>query len=215
VKTFKRIAVALLIAVAASVAYVAAFGVYPRFFDIQWDEEVQLHDGRVIVVKLKYTYERLGLSFNRFKPSILRTTEISFDAGAPIGRFSQVFQKHRVDIVENVNGKWYLLLETRGAPQILKTDGGYREEWGSSENSSGHKCWSLGETGLVRASINDLPDDALKVNVLMDYADAHEIAGFANTLVTLKQKALYAQKYPLDPPRWRIQRPQIVLNPIK
>lgn len=188
---------------------------WPRFFDLSWDEEVQLHDGRVIVVKLKYTYERLGASFKRYIPSILRATEISFDAGEPIGRFTQVFQKHRVVVFERLNNKWYFLLETRGAPQILKTDAGYQEEWGSSENSSGHKCWSLGEGGLMRAFINELSDDALKVNILMDYANAEELAEFGGTRVTLARKALYAQKYPLDPPHMRIQRPQLVLHPSK
>jgi hypothetical protein len=31
--------------------------IWPREFDLEWDEEVQLHDGRVIVVHLKHTYE--------------------------------------------------------------------------------------------------------------------------------------------------------------
>lgn len=185
---------------------------WPRFFDIGWDEEVQLHDGRVIIVKLKYTYERLGggFSFSRYDPSILRKTEISFDAGPAIGRFTQSFEKHRVDLIEYFNEKWYLLLETRGGPLILDTDSGRKEDWGSMENSSGHKCWSLSRTGLVRASINDLPDSVLKVNVLMDYAPAEELHAFNGTRVTLSQKSLYAQKYPLDPPRIKIQRPQLV-----
>lgn len=35
---------ALVLVLAA--VYVAKFGEYPRYFDIEWDEEVQLHDGR-------------------------------------------------------------------------------------------------------------------------------------------------------------------------
>ena len=183
---------------------------WPRFFDFGWDEEVQLHDGRVIVVKVKYTYERLGgaLSFNRYDPSILRKTEISFDAGKPIGRFKQLFEKHRVDMVEQFNGKWYLLLERVGGLLIVETADGRKEAWGPVQNSSGHKCWSLDERGLVRASINDLPDSVLKVNLLMDYAPTEELAAFDGTRLTLSQKNSYAQKYPLDPPRMKIERPQ-------
>lgn len=181
-----------------------------RFFDLGWDEEVLLHDGRLIVVKLKYTYERLGtgLTLDKYDPSILRNTELSFDAGHPIGQFSQLFRRHRVDMIEQFNGKWYFLLETAGAPLVLETNTGWNEEWGSTENSSGHKCWSLDKTGLVHASINDLPDGVLKINVLIDYAPAKELAIFAATRVTLSQKSIYEQKHPLDPPRQKIQRPQ-------
>ena len=64
-----------------------------RTFDLAWEEEVQLHDGRVITAKLKYGYERLGslLTFDRYEPSILRTKELAFDAGPLIGRFTQFF----------------------------------------------------------------------------------------------------------------------------
>ena len=32
---------------------------WDKHFDLAWEEEVELHDGRVIVVKVKHTYERL------------------------------------------------------------------------------------------------------------------------------------------------------------
>lgn len=38
--------------------YALKIGFYPRNFDLQWDEEVQLHDGRIIVVHVKHFYER-------------------------------------------------------------------------------------------------------------------------------------------------------------
>jgi len=179
---------------------------WPRFFELDWDEEVQLHDGRVILVKLKYTYERLGSSFKRYIPSILRATEISFDAGESIGRFTQVFQKHRIDIVEQVNGKWYLLLEQVGGLLAVQTSSGWVEAWGSAENSSGHKCWSLDENGFVQASLNDLPDSALKVNVLIG-VPAEQLSVFDSQRVTLMQKKDYLQMYPLNPSEYRIERP--------
>ena len=39
---------------------------YDRWFDLEWDEEVLLSDGRVIVVHLKQTYERLSQSLSRY-----------------------------------------------------------------------------------------------------------------------------------------------------
>lgn len=182
---------------------------WPQFFDIGWDEDVQLHDGRVIVVKVKYTYERLGaLMLDRYEPSILRNTEFSFDAGPPIGRFFQLFQKHRVNIVEYFNGKWYLLLQRRGGLLTFEKDGEQKEVLGSVQNSAGYKCWSLDGSGFVQASINDLPDTLLKINVLMDYVPARALAALEGSHVTLSQKADLFSRYPLDPSDQRIERPQ-------
>lgn len=47
----------LAIAAVLGLTYVLNFGLYPRYFDITWDEEVQLHDGRMIVVHVKRTFE--------------------------------------------------------------------------------------------------------------------------------------------------------------
>ena len=68
---------------------------------------MQLHDGRVIIAKLNNLFQRLGgpFTFDRYEPSILRATELSFDAGPPIGQFSQLFKKHRVDLIEYHNGR--------------------------------------------------------------------------------------------------------------
>ena len=170
---------------------------------------MQLNDGRAIVVKVKYTYERLdGLTFNRYEPSILRNTEFSFDAGPPIGRFTQLFQRHQVELIEYFNGKWYMLLQTRGGALILNTESGWKEDWGSIQNSSGQKCWTLDERGFVQASINDLPDVLLKINILLDYVPARELAPLNGTRVTLGQKAEFFRKYPLNPSDVRIERPQ-------
>ena len=187
---------------------------WPRFFDLGWDEEVQLHDGRVIVVKVKYTYERLdgGITFNRYEPSILRNTEFSFDAGPPIGRFSQLFQKHRVDLIEYFNGKWYFLLETVGGSFTVETVNGRKEAWGSIQNASGHKCWSLDEKGLSQSSINDLPTALLKINVLMDSVPLKTLAKLDGTYVTLAQKAVLVRNYPLNPSDLHIERPQTNLT---
>jgi hypothetical protein len=198
----------------------AAFGtplmtgcVWPRFLEIGWDEDVKLHDDRVIVVKVKYAYERLGgLTFDRYANTILRKTEFSFDAGPPIGRFTQLFERHRVDIVEFVDGTWYLLLQTRGGLLTVEQDGKRVEVWGSKQNASGHKCWRLGEQGLLQASINDLSDETLKINLLMDYAPVRELAALDGTHVTLAQKAVLFNKYPLNPSDLKIERPQMNLK---
>lgn len=54
----RRIFWTLAILLVLAAGYVMKFGLYPRYFDIEWDEEVQLHDGRMILVHVKNTYER-------------------------------------------------------------------------------------------------------------------------------------------------------------
>ena len=133
----KYLGIALLI----GVIYVTNFGFYPRYFDIAWDEEVQLHDGRVIIVHIKRTFERLGrtgiMGDNRWN-GIYRDTEISFDAGPQLGRITKQFKRYEVGMVEFQNGNWYLaLLGTTGTPPqrlvseqipilILSSDGSAR-----------------------------------------------------------------------------------------
>lgn len=97
--------------------YINQNGIYPRYFDIAWDEEVQLHDGRVIVVHVRRTFERLS-GFNRWR-GVHRNTEITFDAGGDLGRISRKFQRYDIDFLHNKNNDWYLALGvTTGTPPI-------------------------------------------------------------------------------------------------
>jgi hypothetical protein len=190
--------------------------VWPRFFDIGWTEPVQLHNGAVADVTVKYTYERFkgGLTLNRYAgTNILRNTEFSFDAGPGIGRFTQLFRKHRVNILERFNGKWYLLLERRGGLLTVDVGGERKEVFGPIENGSGQKCWSLDSNGFSRASINDLPDALLKINILMDYAPAKELAQLDGVHLTRAQKKDHFSRYAMNPSDEHIERPQ--LSPVK
>jgi hypothetical protein len=89
--------------------------IYGQYFDIEWDEEVLLHDGRMIVVHVKRTFERRS-RFDRWD-GIYRDTEVTFDAGAPFGRYRRKFLRYQVNMIEAKNGFWYLALEnTSGTP---------------------------------------------------------------------------------------------------
>jgi hypothetical protein len=99
----------------AATAPLLAGCVYGQYFDIEWDEEVLLHDGRMIVVHVKRTFERLD-RFDRWR-GVYRDTEIAFDAGAPWGRYQRKFLRYEVEMIEYLDGKWYLGLgDTSGTP---------------------------------------------------------------------------------------------------
>ncbi len=174
-----------------------------RWFTIGWDEQVQLLDDRVIVVEVKYKYERLGslLSFNRYAPSILRWTDFSFAAASPVASFSQGFERHRVNTLQPIDGHWYLILEQLA--DDLTRQGNHL--WGPAVDAFGHKCFRLDSTGLTPVTIDVFSDSTASPNLLMDMAEANVLAAFDGTLVTLQQKANYLRSYPLNPDDLRMR----------
>ena len=181
----------------------------PRWFTIGWDEQIHLLDGRMIVAKVKYTYQRLGslLTFDRYTPSVLRSTEFSFAADAPSINFSQEFTGHRVDTLQQINGHWYLVLEHRAM-----TSGD--DQYGSSQDDAGHKCFRIDATGLTQVPIDEFSDEQLLPNVLMDAAEADVLAAFNGTLLTLAQKADYLRSHPLDIYQQRIRSRYSSVHPL-
>ena len=171
------------------------------YFTFGWDEDVLLHDGVVVVASVKYAYQRLGALplLNRYEPSIMRSTQFSFDAGPPLGKFAQTFEKHRVDVVERVGEKWLLVLQRSGGLYTIETPQGRVEAWGSVEDGSGHKCLALSDKGLAQARMQDLPEGVTAPNMLMDNVQIKELARLHGTHVTLKQKAELLSRFPLSP----------------
>ena len=90
---------------------------YPRFFDIEWDEEVLLHDGRIIWVHVKRTFERRS-QYDRWE-GIHRDTEVNFDAGGKIGLWTQRFERYDTAFLHNKDQNWYFALGvTTGSPPV-------------------------------------------------------------------------------------------------
>lgn len=90
---------------------------YPRFFDIEWDEEVLLHDGRIIWVHVKRTFERRS-QYDRWE-GIHRDTEVSFDAGEKIGVWTKRFERYDTAFLHSKDQNWYFALGvTTGSPPV-------------------------------------------------------------------------------------------------
>lgn len=179
---------------------------WPQFFDLGWDEEVKLHSGRVIVVAMKYEYERLNGGFlNRYEPSILRDTTLTFDAGPPNGVTTQLFKGVRPALLDHESGRWYVVLNGGhyGTSRLIPG-----QDWGPGQNSVEQHIAMLGNEGFVPVPIRRLPEAFKIPNLLLQYAPTKELAAFNGTRITLVQKTQYLQKYPLGPGDMRIERPQ-------
>lgn len=173
----------LAIAVVVGMTYVLSFGLYPRFFNIAWDEEVQLHDGRVIAVHVKRTFERRS-RFNRWLGHD-RDTEITFDAGPPWGKLRRNFERYDVTMVEQRDGNWYFSLQvTTGIPPKKLVDAAY-------------PVLILGQDGVERPakSWDDIPDFP-RLNIMPVTPSPEGILPFANSFLTWQTKMEHWRRNP-------------------
>lgn len=155
--------------------YISQNGIYPRYFDIEWDEEVQLHDGRVIVVHVKRTFERRS-GFDRWL-AYDRDTEISFDAGSGFGYLKRKFERYDVTMIESLGGSWFFGLEvTTGIPPKRLVDPAYPV--------------LILESNRIERSANSWADvpDFPRMNVMPVTPSPKGIAPFNGSLLTWQTK---------------------------
>jgi hypothetical protein len=192
----KNIAVCLVVGVLVFAVYVHNFGLWPRYFDIAWDEEVQLHDGRIIVLHIKRTYERLGLRLERWN-GIKRGTEFSFEPN-PNKKFVHKFDAGDLEFIDEKNGFWYI---------------GYYADHGYSSSDLGSRhlyphMAILDVQGKITKpeSWNDIPIEITEVNIMPPTPNSEGTAQFRNSLLTLETKKKHWKKYPTGAGEHEISR---------
>lgn len=168
---------------------------YDQYFDIVWDEEAKLHDSRVILVHLKFIYERQN-RFSRYGRAMLRDTEMTFDAGPPHGRVTQVFRRVKPVMLDQVNGSWYVVLQGRSGASDPALSG---QDWGPQQNLAAERAGVLGTTGFARHPLRNLPNELKEKNLLYDYAPVAELAKMNGKKWDLALKSSYYARYPLHP----------------
>lgn len=82
---------------------------YPRVFELSWDEEVQLHDGRVVVVGRSIQYERLG-RWSRYDSTIPRRETLRFVPEGESQPREVSFPNLRLKVFDVHGGVNYLVL---------------------------------------------------------------------------------------------------------
>lgn len=179
-----RHTLSLLVLLLGSVAAcVWASGQHPRLFEIEWDEEVQLHDGRMMVVHVKRSFERRSLRDKWLAHD--RDTEITFDAGPPWGRFKRNFERYDVTMIEHKDGNWYIGLQlTTGIPPTRLVDPAY-------------PVLVLGKDGVQRPaqSWKDIPDFP-RLNIMPITPSAEGVLPFANSRLGWQTKMAHWKNHP-------------------
>lgn len=177
--------------------------IWGQYFELGWDEEVALHDGRVIRMHVTHTYERTR-GWRRYDGAIHRDCELRFDAGAGQGTVTQLFMGFSPMLLDQHEGVWYAVLY-----------GGYRkrsreipgQDWGDYEGPHGQLAIRLDAGRWRPISMRALPEEFQKPNVMLLSGSVGEHADWDGTRVTLRQKGRWLKKYPPDPGRMQIDRP--------
>ncbi|MFS2035132.1 hypothetical protein ACEN8I_14010 [Polaromonas sp. CT11-55] len=168
---------------------------YDRWFDLEWDEEVQLHDGRVIVVHLKRSYERLNQGFTRYGGTIIsRDTTLTFDAGGTTGKVTQLFKGFGPSLLDQHEGAWYVTLRGGSYYRSQEIPG---QDWGRYAWGDCDEVAKLVGTQFVPIRIHDLPRALREPNMLL-YGTAAEYAQFHELRISLKNKEAWLVKHPLS-----------------
>ncbi len=178
---------------------------WDRFFELGWEEAVQLHDGQVIVVKRKQTYEPLGSSFTRYGGTIIRRdSTLSLDAGGNIGVVTRLFKGFRPMFLGQYEGVWYAVLYGGYYANSRKLPG---QDWGELEGPSGQWAIKLVDGKWVPISMSNLPEPFQRPNMLMLYGEVAEHAEFDDKRLTLIDKRAWSERHPPGPSHIRLVRP--------
>ena len=175
-----------LIAAAASLPWLHGCA-YTSEYPLSWDEEVLLHDGRMIVVRVTRYFTRT-IELPTFRTQyILRDMEIEFDAGPPWGRYRRRFVGYEsIEMLDHKDGNWYLV--------ILGDPGKHRI------TDPRYPYWILGADGVERAgkSRAEIPDFPV-LNVMPYVGPQGEFFRFKGSLVKWDTKMKFWRDHPRAP----------------
>jgi hypothetical protein len=175
------------IAAVLGVQYVFHYGFFPRYFDLAWDEEVQLHDGRIVMLHIARTFERSGFHLERWGGAY-RKTSFSFDAGPPIGRVEQELQRGEVFLLENVRGVWYVGMSAEAGKPIRNV---------STDPLDVHVYVLNGNDRATRlASYKDIPEVIQRENILPMTPGIDGTKHFNGTVLTIGRKTSHWGMFP-------------------
>ena len=195
--TIRYILGAITIAAVLAVAYVLQFGLYPRFFDIAWDEEVLLHDGRVIVVQVKNTYERRGHGLTQYDETKItfRRKELTFESES--GKLVTFKTRMPVAYLGQFGTNWYAVISGQGPY------GNYPDEmpnhWGNDYSPSIRRLAILQDGLFVPTRWATAPDplntekwrpNLMRTNFWSDFPE------WNGKRLTLNQKFFFNEAHP-------------------
>lgn len=178
----------LAIVLVLAAGYVLKFGLYPRYFDIEWDEEVQLHDGRVIVVHVKNTYERQGVRFKPYDENNIafRGKTLTFEP-EPGQRYT-LHTRMPVAYLGQFDKDWYMVISGQGPygnhPDEMPT------RWGNDFTTLVQRLAILRDGSFTPIPWAKAPPQLEKMN-LVESAFFADFVAWNGKRLTLDQKKIF------------------------
>lgn len=194
---------ALVIVLVLAAGYVLKFGLYPRYFDIQWDEEVQLHDGQVILVHVTNTYERQGVRFKPYDENNIafRGKTLTFEP-EPGQRYT-FHTRMPVAYIGQFDKEWYVVISGQGPygnhPDEMPT------RWGNDFTTLVQRLAILRDGSFTPIPWDMAPPQLVKMN-LVESAFFTDFVAWDGIRLTLDQKEKFNANH-ITPYRQEITRP--------
>lgn len=175
---------------------------YDRFFDIEWDEEVRLHDGRVIVVHMKRKYERQRNSLLPYDPDSIqfRGNEMEFNIN-PSQRVA-VKTRQPLGCLDQFGSDWFVVISGQGPYGVVEES---PTRWGSDFTTNEQRLAKLVDSEFRAVSWEEAPPNLRYLNIVSNlfYPEFSEWNGKKITLA-MKEKFRATHGFPAIA---RISRP--------
>jgi hypothetical protein len=200
----KNIAVGLVVGVLVFAVYVNNFGLWPRYFDIAWDEEVQLHDGSVILIHVKENYERLGRHLFPYEKTLFRGNEFTFK-DPQTQEVISVKSRLGISLIDKINGEWYIVLYGQGS---YGDPDEQPNKWGDDFTQKQERLAKLKKGQFIPISWDEAPTNSLeKDNLVVVAREIKVLAAFDGKRMSLQDKKNLRLTYPPGPGAGEISRP--------
>jgi hypothetical protein len=147
------------------VALALAWRGYPRLFELSWEEEVRLHDGRVVVVGRSIQYERLD-RWSKYDGTIPRTETLRF---VPEGESQQrevSFPNLRLFVFDIHGGVSYVVLTGTTGRSGMADHSSFAE----GEPPGDYRVLRWTGDRFVQIPLKDLPTAIVDANLLWNDA---------------------------------------------
>ena len=178
---------------------------YGNRFELEWDEEVMLPGGRVTVVHLKYSYQRLHQGFTPYGgTNLLRDSTMTLQTGGRYGAVTQHFKGFHPMFLGEHGGEWYAVLRGSYYAKSRNIPG---QDWGELEGPYGQWAIKLVDGKWKPISMTRLPEAFQSPNILHLYGTAEDHAAFKGKRVTLEDKNAWLRKHPLGYSDMALTRP--------
>jgi hypothetical protein len=176
---------------------------YDQYFDIEWDEEVQLHGGRVIVVHVKNTYERRGTGLKQYDETKItfRRKVVTFESEP--GKRITLETRMPVAYLGQFGSDWFVVISGQGPygnhPDETPT------HWGSDFTTLEQRLAIL-QNGIFSPVRWDRAPPELTTMNMIESAFFVDFVAWRGKRLTLAQKTAFSNAHP-TPYRQQITRP--------